>query len=227
MKLLGCVISVFAWAVTALANTEKVIFVAPPSIGLSDDSLSLAALQLSTITPEKSTLRTDIKVDFPTQDSPSGRDHWYLLRTLNAGQRYELRVCWAAVQPTAFQIDSYEIAKVFDTPDLIQRLALYAERPDRRTQNTTVAPSADGKESLLFLRVQAAADFFTTNKTRMLDPPLADIDLILDPYLWNVFPQSLGPTAAYIVVLAIGGWFASGRVWRHLVSSEPIKDRRD
>ncbi|KAK6436273.1 hypothetical protein LTR95_007533 [Oleoguttula sp. CCFEE 5521] len=227
MKLLGCVALVFAWAVTALANTEKVIFLAPPSIGLSDDSLSLAALQLSTITPEKFTLGTDIKVDFPTQDSPNGLDHWYLLRTLNAGQRYELRVCWAAVQPTAFQIDTYEITEVFDTPDLIQKLALYAEQPDRRTNDTTIASTPDGKESLLFLRMQAAADFFTTNKTRMLDPPPVDIDLILDPYIWNVFPQSLGPTAVYIVVLAIGGWYASGKVWRHLVSSEPTKDRRD
>nr|OQO29136.1 hypothetical protein B0A51_02720 [Rachicladosporium sp. CCFEE 5018] len=115
----------------------------------------------------------------------------------------------AAVQPTAFKIRSYEISEVFDTPDLIQNLALYAARPDRRPHNSSIALTADGKESLLFLRVQATADFFTTNTTRMLDPPRVDIDLILDPYLWNVFPRSLGPTAAYIVVLATGGCMES------------------
>lgn len=69
---------------------------------------------------------------------------------------------------------------------------------------------------MLFLRVRAAADFFTTNKELMSSPPLVDIDLILDPYVFNVFPRSLGPTAVYIVVLACGAWLVSGVVWNFL-----------
>ena len=46
---------------------------------------------------------------------------------------------------------------------------------------------------MLFLRVRAAADFFTTNKELMSSPPPVDVDLILDPYVSNVFPRSLGP----------------------------------
>lgn len=49
-------------------------------------------------------------------------------------------------------------------------------------------------------------------------PPVA-VDLILDPFLWNVFPRSLVPTAGWILVVAavafvIARWVAAeiGRV---------------
>jgi hypothetical protein len=79
----------------------------------------------------------------------------------------------------------------------------------------------------LFLRVRAAADFFTTDKELMSSPPSVDVDLILDPFVFNVFPRSLGPTAAYIIVLACGAWIVSGRVWRFLRSEATIKPRQE
>jgi hypothetical protein len=33
-------------------------------------------------------------------------------------------------------------------------------------------------------------------------PPVV-VDVILDPFLWNVFPRSLVPTAGWIVVVAV------------------------
>jgi hypothetical protein len=51
----------------------------------------------------------------------------------------------------------------------------------------------------------------------MSDVPPVLVDIILDPYLLNVFPKSLVPIAAYLTVLAIGGWYISGLVWRILV----------
>jgi Kef-type K+ transport system membrane component KefB len=49
-------------------------------------------------------------------------------------------------------------------------------------------------------------------------PPVA-VDLILDPFLFNVFPRSLVPTAGWIVVVAVlaiflGRWIVGevGRV---------------
>jgi len=39
--------------------------------------------------------------------------------------------------------------------------------------------------------------------------PLVFVDIILDPYIFNVFPRSLVSTAAYIVLLAIGSWYLS------------------
>ena len=48
-------------------------------------------------------------------------------------------------------------------------------------------------------------------------PPVA-VDLILDPFLFNVFPRSLVPTAGWIVVVAFLavflGWWIVGEVGR-------------
>jgi len=63
--------------------------------------------------------------------------------------------------------------------------------------------------SVLFLEIYAAADYYTTNKTLMEHVPPVFVDIILDPYIFNVFPRSLLPTAAYIILLAIGGWYLS------------------
>ena len=71
---------------------------------------------------------------------------------------------------------------------------------------------------MLLLQIHAAADYFTLNKTLMSVVPPVRVDVILDRYLMNVFPQSLLPTAMYITVLAVIGWFVSGYVWRLLVS---------
>jgi len=76
---------------------------------------------------------------------------------------------------------------------------------------------------VLFLRVRAAADFFTTNKNLMSNPPPVDVDLILDPYVFNVFPRSLAPTAVYIIVLACTGWLVSGAIWKFLRSDSGNK----
>jgi hypothetical protein len=117
-------------------------------------------------------------------------------------------------------VDVYTISEVFDTPALIQNLAEFSEDSQRKRPKPS-RWSARSKESVVFLRVRAAADFFTTNKELMLSPPSVDVDLILDPYVFNVFPRSLGLTAAYIIVLALGAWIVSGRVWK-LLRSEAV-----
>lgn len=80
---------------------------------------------------------------------------------------------------------------------------------------------------MLFLRVRAAADFFTTNKALMSNPPAVDVDLILDPYVFNFVPRSLGPTAAYIIALAGVAWFVSGRISRFLRSDTTTKSHNE
>jgi hypothetical protein len=56
---------------------------------------------------------------------------------------------------------------------------------------------------VLFLRVQAAASYYTANRTLM--------DL-------NILPQSLGPVALYISAVAVGAWFLSGYIYHWLLS---------
>ena len=90
--------SLFALLVASVhANTEKTIFIAPDALSFTDSNPGLDVLQLQSLTHESSTLTTSLDVLFPTQDAPQGSDHWFLLRDLNPGQRYELRVCWPAV----------------------------------------------------------------------------------------------------------------------------------
>lgn len=84
-------------ATTSLANTEKTIFIAPAVIALPDATPGLDALSLDTISTAKTTLRTALPVTFPTEDHPHGLDAWYLLQGLDEGQRYEVRICWAAI----------------------------------------------------------------------------------------------------------------------------------
>ncbi len=45
---------------------------------------------------------------------------------------------------------------------------------------------------------------------------LADPNLVLDPYILNVFPRTLLPTAVYIVILLVGSWFLSDSIWNWL-----------
>ena len=98
MKLPGSLASLLALLVaSALANTEKAIFTAPRTITFTDSNPSLDVLQLQSITHSENTLRTPLHVVFPSEETPRGSDHWFLLRDLNPQQRYELRVCWAAV----------------------------------------------------------------------------------------------------------------------------------
>ena len=86
----------------------------------------------------------------------------------------------AKQQPTSFTLNTYPLPEVFDTPDLITSLATYSEIRqeipllDRSVGHPRVASDL---ESLLFLQVFAAADYFTTNKTLMRNVPPVNIDI--------------------------------------------------
>lgn len=123
---------------------------------------------------------------------------------------------------------THTLAETFDNSDLITALSTYAyarqaELNDfqlqqlvaRRVYNQKISTAS--QKSLLFLQIFAAADYFSLNKTLMSDVPPVLVDVILDPYLLNVFPESLVPTAGYLIILAFGSWFLSGLIWRLLI----------
>lgn len=62
------------------------------------------------------------------------------------------------------------------------------------------------------LQILAAADYFTTNQTLMAEVPPVLVDIILDPYIFNVLPRSLVPTVGYIVIIAVFSWFLASRI---------------
>ncbi|KAF2229921.1 hypothetical protein EV356DRAFT_536854 [Viridothelium virens] len=222
------------------ANTEKTIFIAPSGPNLLSSSPSLDNLYLTTITPERSSLRTTLPVSFPTSQEPGGNTSVYLLRDLTPGQRYEVRICWLATQPTDFTLITYTLIEGLETSQLSQALASYAkQQQDLSISNSPlytgeierVGLISEGSNSeevtALFLYVLSAAAFYTTNQTLMLDPPPVLVDIILDPYLLNVFPRSLVPTAGYILGLAILGWYLSGLIWNWLISVTQAKSHTD
>ncbi|KAI9872068.1 MAG: hypothetical protein M1830_002101 [Pleopsidium flavum] len=217
------------WASCSFANVEKVIFLGPESISIPTQHPNLDDLGLDRISPVHWSLRTQMNAEFPDDKNTKGKASWFLLEGLETGHRYEIRICWAATQPTQFCLFPHTLKEVFETPSLISSLALYSE--SRQTSAPTieefrpnihrfVEPSIGltplQSSSTLLLEIFSAADYFTTNQTLMNNVPLVDVDIILDPYLLNIFPKSLLPTAVYITILAVLGWYLSDVIWKWL-----------
>ena len=83
-------------------------------------------------------------------------------------------------QPTSFNFDLFTLDEVFNTPSIITSLAVYSEsRQDYPSVINIPRPASAGTDpvSILFLRVEAAADYFTTNKTLMQNVPPVNVDI--------------------------------------------------
>ncbi|KAF3359450.1 hypothetical protein HYQ45_016933 [Verticillium longisporum] len=213
-------------------NTEKSIFLAPATVNIPAHQPTLEVLGLDVLTPTRTSIRSHLNASFPNAGSAVGLATWFLLDDLRPSQRYELRVCWAATQPTNFILDVYPLEEVWETPDLITSLASYVE--SRASLGTTQPMDAsstatggkahgrgrttsDSEASAMLLRVLAAADYYSHDAAVMthVDPVL--VDITLDPYLLNVVPQSLAPTVVYITLVAGLAWALAQRIRNHLL----------
>lgn len=96
---------------TVNANVEKTIFLGPSPVTLPDVRPGLDDLHLRVLAPLDPIVPTQLAVQFPDKSLPRGLESWYLLRQLQAGRRYEVRVCWPATvsitihTPTSSHID--------------------------------------------------------------------------------------------------------------------------
>ncbi|KAL5352754.1 hypothetical protein ACLOAV_002702 [Pseudogymnoascus australis] len=216
MKLYS-IISVFLTICTqtAIANVEKTIFIAPSALTIPLDHPTFENLQLQTLSPENSTIRTQLRSEFPSDTYPRGPASWFLLSDLTEGQRYE--------KPTSFHLETYEVADVFKTPSLIMSLAEYSETQQRNPASvgdsikSAIQPATGTTDqSLLLLSISVAADYYTTDAYLMENPSPVFVDVILDPFILNVFPRSLVPTAGYITIVAIGSFFLARFLSRFL-----------
>jgi hypothetical protein len=159
---------------------------------------------------------------------------WCLTRDTSSGSaglpRYDIYFATVRVsqlttnkQPSDFWLDVYDIPHVLETPTLVRSLASFTEHIVVSDNVQLQRNLRDSKTtSSLFLHVHAAASYFTTNKTLMDSPPPVLADLILDPYMLNIFPKSLLPTAGYIIALVVISWFASSAVLR-VLCPQPIQ----
>ena len=80
----------------ASANTEKAIFLAPERQHIPVEHPTLDDLNLQVLTPAHPSLRTHLHAEFPGSDTKHGLASWFILDQLREGQRYEVRICWAA-----------------------------------------------------------------------------------------------------------------------------------
>ncbi|KAJ5542401.1 hypothetical protein N7535_004821 [Penicillium sp. DV-2018c] len=201
------------------ANVEKTIFLAPEPATIPSGGPDLDDLGLERLSPERPVVRTRLNASFPTTDAPRGSESWFFLENLNPGQRYEVRVCWLATQPTSFTLTTFPLSTAVEDTALLSSLSMYTASRlamlDPQLQANTIprraslrgskgrrdpAPTSD---SVLFLRVRAAADYFSPEQSLMENVPPVAVDIILDPFLFNVFPRSLVPTAGWGVVVAV------------------------
>jgi hypothetical protein len=93
---LRCLVLLLMSFQICLANVEKAIFLAPETVNVPLQHPTLDDLHIDVLTPEFSTLRTQIEAAFPDDISKTGKTSWFLLDKLNEGQRYEVRICWAS-----------------------------------------------------------------------------------------------------------------------------------
>jgi hypothetical protein len=54
------------------------------------------------------------------------------------------------------------------------------------------------------------------------------VDIIIDPFVFNILPRSLVPTVAYILTLATGSWYLSKYIsnWFQTVAEPDITSEK-
>lgn len=116
----------------------------------------------------------------------------------------------AKQEPTRFDLETYTLDTIAQNAELLASLKQYAvsQKPQGEAVQKKKISMAEGKSALL-VEIQAAADYFTDHRELMTHPPPVLVDLILDPYLFNVVPQSLLPTVGYLIIVGITTWFAA------------------
>ncbi|RPA99547.1 hypothetical protein L873DRAFT_1683104 [Choiromyces venosus 120613-1] len=118
--------------------------------------------------------------------------------------------------PTDFTLNIYTPSQLLDKPSLLAHMTAYATRQlPFSAVNELSGPSADPR-SALYLDIQAKADYYTHKKHRMETPDSVGVEIILDPFILNLLPESLLPIIITIVLITLSAFWASGRVYSTL-----------
>ncbi|RPA84185.1 hypothetical protein BJ508DRAFT_42203 [Ascobolus immersus RN42] len=184
------------------ANVEKAIF-------MPEEASVINYNGEFSLSPEAPVVSISLDTAFITSEQPKGLTHWGVLKGLNVGQRYEIRVCWAATSPGDFYFNLYTPKQIVSVPNHPQQ-NLISETDHHSNVDPTTAD--------LVLELSAVASYFSTNKTRMASADPVHVQLILDPFLFNILPQSLLPTVIYLVIVGLVAILLSGVIYNKLES---------
>ncbi|KAF8455387.1 hypothetical protein BGX38DRAFT_1267308 [Terfezia claveryi] len=203
---------------SALANVEKVIFI-PNSP--TDPPLQLTRIPSNLIRLSPNSPRLSTALNLTTNITGRERDEggngrggegegeeratWAVLEKLNLGKRYEVRIIWAATEPAKFELGVFTAVEVGEMG--VEGLVIQGEEKGGKEEERKEAN--DGSQGIvMYLRVLAKKDPY--------NPDPVKIELILDPFLWNILPESLLCIGVVVVLVAGAAWWVSGRVERWL-----------
>jgi hypothetical protein len=122
-------------------------------------------------------------------------------------------------------LETYTVSDILVKPGLLWTVHSTAQLPDNPEELLGSATAA--QESALFVHIQAAADFYSLNETLLSNPPVVEVDIILDPYIFNVFPRSLLPIGIYLSFVAVASLFLSRAIasWLHNIGEKPVEKK--
>ncbi|KAL2852475.1 hypothetical protein BJY01DRAFT_91262 [Aspergillus pseudoustus] len=229
-------------ALLAAGNVEKTIFLGPSPLAIPALNPALEDLELERLSSENGRLRTKLNASFPTTDG-LGATSWYFLENLYPGQRYEVRICWLATQPTDFTLKTYTLPEILEDRSLLSSVSIYSsarlsaahqsQKTVSRNRRSTSQDAATS-DSVLFLQIVATADYFSLDQALMKDVPPILADIILDPFLGNVFPKSLVPTACWVGVVAVMAVFVArwvseefGRLMNSMDTRSSVEEKKE
>lgn len=128
-------------------------------------------------------------------------------------------------------METHTLPAVFDTPELITSLHNYSiSRQDSPAKDATSQGRSGGGEhlsSVLLLRIDTAADYFTTDRELMRRPEPVLADVILDPFVLNILPRTLLPTVGYVILVAAASWVLASRLLMPWVRGLMVDDGDD
>jgi hypothetical protein len=123
-------------------------------------------------------------------------------------------------------LETYTLPDILAEPGLLwTSLHSAAQLPDNPEE--LLGPTTAAQESTLFLRIQSAADFYTLNETLLSNPPVVEVDIVLDPYVFNILPYSLLPIGIYLSFVAVASLFLSRAIarWLHNIGENPAEKK--
>ncbi|PWW72681.1 hypothetical protein C7212DRAFT_226101, partial [Tuber magnatum] len=113
-------------------------------------------------------------------------------------------------------LNIYTASQLLDKPPLLANMTAYSSRQLSLSPINELSVPSTAPRSVLYLVIQAKADYYTHEKHRMETPDPVEVEIILDPFILNVLPESLLPIVITIVLIALSAFWASGRVYNAL-----------
>jgi len=87
-------------------------------------------------------------------------------------------------------------------------------------------PESESLEPRWYLRILSSASYYTMDEKRMRHPDSVPVELVLDPYILNLLPQSLLHIAGVVVSVVFIAWWASIKIYKWLSIGNQINVKK-